>query len=252
MSLYDMHCHLDFADNDKQVAADSQNEGIMALCSTVVPSSFVSANEQFKPWNNIAVALGVHPWWIAEDRVGTADLLRFESLASTTRFIGEIGLDFHGKRSNTRARQLEIFCRLLECLKNTKEQKIIFLHAVKATTPALDVLEKYDAMNQHICVFHWFSGSPDEFGRALSLGCSFSVGMRMLATEKGRECAQAVPSDKLMIETDNPPHEGMPWSAGTWKNELTNTLNDLSELRHVDIGELEEQIGKNSRELLGF
>ena len=252
MALYDMHCHLDFADNDKQVAADSQGYGIKALCDTVVPSSFVSASEQLKPWDNIAVALGMHPWWIAQGRVSTADVLHFESLMGTTPFIGEIGLDFHGKYSDSRDHQLEILCRILEGLKASEERKVVFLHSVKATTETLDLLERYGTLDQHTCAFHWFSGSHDEFGRALSLGCSFSVGMRMLATDKGREFAQAIPLERLMIETDSPAHEGMMWSADAWHQELANTVSDLAELRQMKKDELERALEANSSALLGF
>lgn len=249
-SLYDMHCHLDFADNAKDVAAEVQDCDLTALCSTVVPSSYVAAVEEFKPWPHVQVALGLHPWWVAQDRISEVDIARFESLAPTTPFIGEIGLDFHSKRRETKDRQEEVLYRLLSALNDAEDQKVIFLHGVRAGDELLNMLDRCQTTDKHICVFHWFQGTPDDFGRALSQDCWFSVGMRMLATEAGRMFAKAVPSDRLVIETDNPPHEGMPWSIDLWTEELRNTISDLAELREEPLEDLQVRLATNSEALL--
>lgn len=251
-SLYDMHCHLDFADNAKEVAAEMQQAAITALCATVVPSSYVAAVEEFKPWPNVQVALGVHPWWIAQDRIGEVDLARFASLAPTTPFIGEIGLDFHGKRKETQAHQEEVLYRLLSVLGDCTDRKVVFLHGVRAGDQLLSMLDRCRTAEQHTCVFHWFQGTPDDFGRALAMDCWFSVGMRMLATDAGRMFAQAVPAERLVVETDNPPHEGMPWSSGMWSEELRNTVRDLAELRGTSPEELQALLAANSESLLAI
>lgn len=248
--LYDMHCHLDFADNATAVAAAAQEAGLTALCSTVMPSSFVAAREEFAPYPAMHVALGLHPWWVAQDRVGEVDLARFERLAAETPFIGEIGLDFHSKRAGTREHQEEVLLRLLTCLKGAGGPKLVFLHSVRAADSLLAMLERCKTPERHICVLHWFQGTPDDFGRALADGCWFSVGMRMLATDAGRMFAKAVPGDRLLLETDNPPHEGMAYDAGMWTAELRNTLADLAELRGEDSEALGAVLAANSEQLL--
>ncbi|WP_251211749.1 TatD family hydrolase [Adlercreutzia murintestinalis] len=248
--LYDMHCHLDFADNAAEVAAAAHEADLVALCSTVVPSSFVAAREEFSPYPNIHVALGVHPWWVAQERVSEVDLARFEALAAATPFIGEVGLDFHSKRNATRQRQEEVLYRLLSCLDQVGPGKLIFLHAVHAADAVLDMLERCNTTAAHTCVFHWFQGTPDDFGRALAHDCWFSVGMRMLATDAGRLFAKAVPDDRLLVETDNPPHEGMPYTLDMWTEELRNTVEDLAELRETNTETLSALLASNSAKLL--
>lgn len=260
IKLYDMHCHLDFADNAKDVAAKSAEAGITALSSTVVPSSFVSAREKFSDFPNISVALGLHPWWVADKQIAEVDLERFEMLARTTRFIGEIGLDFHGTRKKSQTYQEEVFFRALCACNaaNHAEQKAdddpgnkaIFIHAVRATTKALDILDKCATFDNNKVVFHWFQGSEDEFGRALSSGAFFTVGMRMLANERTRMLAAAIPDEKLLIETDNPPHAGMVFSIDTWRHELENTLKDLAELRGTTPQGLAKILTANSEAIL--
>ena len=44
----DMHSHLDFADDYIDIAKQAQKTNITSLCSTVVPSSFVSARAALK------------------------------------------------------------------------------------------------------------------------------------------------------------------------------------------------------------
>lgn len=260
--LYDMHCHLDFADNAKDVAAESMDAGITALSSTVVPSSFVSAREKFEAFPNIHVALGLHPWWVADNQIAEVDLERFETLAQATRFIGEIGLDFHGKRKESQTAQEEVFFRAL-CACNAanaiaqetggadgEDGKVIFIHAVRATTKVLDNLDKCGIFDGNTVVFHWFQGNEDEFGRALSSGAFFTVSMRMLASERTRMFAKAIPDEKLLIETDNPPHAGMVFSTDIWRQELENTLTDLAELRGTTLQDLSDVLAANSESIL--
>ncbi|WP_165061065.1 MULTISPECIES: TatD family hydrolase [unclassified Adlercreutzia] len=248
--LFDMHCHLDFASNAKSIAAELENISLTALCATVVPSSYVAAVEEFKPWRNIFVALGMHPWWIANERISKVDLTRFENLLPTTPFIGEIGLDFYGKRKATKIQQQKILDQLLGLLSKTSDRKIIFLHSVHSNSELLSALESHKTPEQHICVFHWFQGTPEDFARALEKDCWFSVGKRMLATESGRKFAKAVPQMRLLVETDSPPHEGMEWSTKLWTDELNDTIATLAKVREQNIDELQTSLRKNSELLL--
>lgn len=246
LRLYDMHCHLDFAENAKEVAAESAAAGIAAVSSTVTPSSFVGSRTMFEPYPNVRVALGAHPWWVANGRLSEVDISRFEELAPKTRFIGEIGLDFSGNCKCSHPRQKTVFYRALQTCKD----KVIFIHAVKATTAVLDMLDTCNTFKNNTVVFHWFHGSQEEFDRALAAGAWFSVGARMLANGKTRLFAQAAPNERLLLETDNPPHEGMMFGAKMWQQELEHTLQDLANLRGTHIQSLQELLAKNSETCL--
>lgn len=246
---YDMHSHLDFASNCKEVAADAQGE-IVTVNSTVEPAAFVSAREKFAGMDDVHVALGLHPWWLANGRIGEADIAHFEDMLPTTNLVGEIGLDFHKSRKDSMEFQIEVFGRLMEDIANADERKLVFLHAVKSCPTVLNVIEKTGAQKNATFVFHWFQGSHDDFGRALSMGCYFSVGMRMLATEGGELFAKAVPDEFLLAETDNPPEEGMMWSADQWVQEMDNTVASLAETRGIGIEECQALLEANSKRLL--
>lgn len=247
--LYDMHCHLDFADNAQAVAQKSAGS-ITAMSATVVPSSFVQAREKFARFEDVHVALGIHPWWVSEERVSEIDLMRFDSLARQTPWIGEIGLDFSKRRKATKARQLEVFARILQTISAAGNRKTIFLHAVKSYNEIFQLMDRCSIFDNNTCVFHWFAGSRDDFKRALARECLFSVGPRMMNTETGAFFAAHIPDERLLIETDSPPHEGTPWSYDAWHQEITDSVNRLSEVRGCSPSDIEEIISSNSRRLL--
>ncbi len=117
-------------------------------------------------------------------------------------------------------------------------QRAISLHAVRSAGTCLDVLEATGAATRCRCVMHWFSGSSDELGRALRLGCSFSVGERMLATRRGREYARQLPAARLLLETDLPDGAGQGVGADGLLASLDRALTALAQARGVDKDEL--------------
>ena len=97
-------------------------------------------------------------------------------------------------------------------------------------------------------VLHWFSGSPSELQRAVSLGCWFSVGPAMLSNEKGRALAARMPRDRMLTESDGPfaQIDGkslMPWH-------VENALSTLSDVWSVPPEEVRETIEANLKTLL--
>ena len=248
--LYDMHCHLDFAEGSEGVARASHAAGIVALSCTVVPSSYVSDVEKFQGCDDIHLSLGLHPWWIADRRVSEVDIARFESLVADAPFVGEIGLDLASSRKDTKARQIEVLERILASVHAAGDGRVLTFHAVHAASVLMDALDRNGTNEANTCLFHWFQGSHEEFGRALSMEAMMSVGMRMMATERGAAFAAAIPEAQLLVETDSPPHEGSSWDVGIWTQEMTNTITALAELRGCSRAHLMEVCAQNSERVL--
>ncbi len=248
--LYDMHCHVDFAEEAKGIVAQSAQANIKALSCTVTPSSFVSDIDQFAGFENITFALGLHPWWVADRRASEVDIAHFISLLPEAPFVGEIGLDLSGVRKETKDDQIRVLTRLLQAIQEAGDGRVITFHGVRSASMLLDILESMQVAKGNRCLLHWFQGSPEEFGRAVSMGMSFSVGMRMLATPKGTLFAAGIPDEQLLLETDEPAHEGSVWSIGAWREELENTLVSLASLRECSPQHLGEVLTRNSESLL--
>lgn len=249
--VFDMHCHLDFAPDASAAARELAACGTGAFSVTVAPSDYERAHAAFATCDNVRVGLGLHPWWIADGRCGAEDVALFERLAHGTRFIGEIGLDFARDRAATRDVQLGAFERAVAACADGG--KVLSIHAVRAAGDVLDVLERAadgGVACENACIFHWFSGTSDELHRAVGAGCFFSVNPRMLAAKRGRAYAQAVPLDRLLLETDAPSASGEPYDAPARVADLGRLLADLAVLRGVPRAELAARIADTSARLL--
>ena len=73
---------------------------------------------------------------------------------------------------------------------------------------------------------------------------------RMLQSKRGRAYAQAIPGNRLLLETDLPAQAGASWDAECVRQLLGQTACQLAELRGEDVADLQERIAATSRALL--
>lgn len=248
--LYDMHSHLDFVPNSKELACEACERGIASVVSTVIPSSFVSAREKLKDNENIHVALGIHPWWVANNRVGENEINSFIRLLPTTNVIGEIGLDIARTNRASASEQSVVLRRVLEAMRESGRDRLVYFHAVKSAGLVMDMIEELGMQGMNTYIFHWFSSNHEDFGRAISLGFHFSVGLKMLASKNGEAYAKAIPDGFLLLETDNPPRDGMEWSAEVWEQEIVNTTKALAEIRGTSEDTMHGLLNMNAEALI--
>lgn len=245
--LFDMHCHLDFVENTSEFRELADVCGITSLSNTVTPEDFARLAPAFANSSFASLALGAHPWWIADGRVGKSSLELFERLAAETPFIGEVGLDFKGDRAKTHDVQTTALKRILTA---AGPGKLVSLHGSGAEKELLDLLESTGAAKSCDCVLHWYAGPDDQLRRAVELGCCFSVGKRMLKTRRGREYARIIPVERLLLETDMPSREHTRYTPGQWNADLTEAMLMVAEAREANPNELLEIIGSTSKRLL--
>lgn len=245
--LFDMHCHLDFVENAAEFGELADVCGITSLSNTVTPEDFARLSPAFAGARCAHLALGAHPWWVADGRIGESSLELFENLAASTPFIGEVGLDFRGKRTETRAAQTAALERILSA---AGSEKLVSLHGGGAEKELLDMLESTGAAESCDCILHWYAGPADQLQRAVKLGCFFSVGKRMLKTKRGREYARIIPLERLLLETDMPSKERTRYMPGQWNADLTEALLMAADARGAHPDELLEAVSCTSRSLL--
>ena len=250
-AYFDMHCHLGFCEDAVQAARALAAAGVGAFSNTVTPAEIAEQQAVLADAVNVRVGAGLHPWWVGEYDVA-ANWDRLYSLVARNRFIGEVGLDLSPRRADTREAQLDaLACVAHACARTGR--KVLSVHAVRAVDQVLDVLEHasvFGGLTGNACIIHWFSGTSDQLTRARRVGCYFSVNPRMLDSKRGRAYAQAIPADRLLLETDEPASEGAPWSAARVRGSLEETLTQLAALRGDDPAQLREQIAQTSRTLL--
>jgi TatD DNase family protein len=251
-TLYDMHCHLDFMSNATQVARDAASMGLAIFATTVTPRGYRFSARNFRDEPNVRVGVGLHPWWVADGRCNLDDIAEAETFAFESPLVGEVGLDFspaHADPSSF-ARQRCAFEKIARACAEGAEAhgpKVVSIHSVRSATAVLDVLELAGCLEGCRCIFHWFSGTSDELHRAVKAGCWFSVNEMMLRTRRGREYARQLPEGRLLLETDLPPGENVPFSAQEIAASLERTLAQLASIRGLDV---RDAVCANSRELL--
>jgi len=246
--VIDFHCHLDLYPDPDHVARACEQRGLYVLSVTTTPSAWRGTNALAR--GRIRTALGLHPQ-LAHER--KAELELFDELLPQARYVGEIGLDgapeFRAHWKDQRA----VFAHVLDACASAGG-RIMSIHSRRASKTVLDCLEVHPGAG--IPILHWFSGSLRDLGRAIALGCWFSVGPAMLIGARGRALTAHMPRDRVLTESDAPfaQIDGralMPWEVeravigladlwGSSKQETQKILNDnlrqlTQGLSHVSI-----------------
>ena len=241
--LHDMHCHLDFLADGRDVALRLGEKGTRLFMNTVTPAEYAGACAKFDGVEGVRVGLGMHPWWVD----GTFDAERFAELARTTRFIGEVGLDFGKRGSVNRAEQVQAFAQIARICAE-QGGKVLSMHAVKSVDSALETLQVSGALETCTCIFHWFTGSSDQLHRALQSGCYVSANRFMLQTKRGPEYVKAIPASRLLLETDEPPEDAVGFTA----DDLLAPLREVADaIATIKGAEALATIAATSERLLG-
>ncbi|HIZ46667.1 MAG TPA: TatD family hydrolase [Candidatus Olsenella pullistercoris] len=250
LRLYDMHVHLGWFADPASVARDLAALGVGALAVTVTPEEHRLLEAALAPEKNVALAAGLHPWWVRA--APDADALC--ELARRVRFVGEIGLDASPRRVATWDAQLAAFeraCAVCAGASEASAPKVLSIHAVRAAGATLDVLERTGAAESCRCVLHWFSGTSEELWRAVRLGCRFSFGERSLATRRGREYVRVLPAERLLTETDLPEAEGARTGAREVAASLERAAAGIAAARGTEAATVCELTASNAAALLG-
>lgn len=255
--LFDAHCHLDLMAHPDAVADEATALGMGLFDCGVDPRDFARAKKRACNRSNIFAGIGLHPWWLADGRCGTAEINLLCEVAAQERLIGEVGLDFSARFAGSEPLQIQAFDRLCDALvQHPLAGRVISIHAVRSAGTVLDALESFGLLtlspNSPAIIFHWFSGTSNEFVRARNAGCYFSVNERMLATKRGREYARQIPLDRLLLETDAPAEPQADASARQLITSLKSVSRHIAELKNCAAEGVESIVLANSRSIFDF
>lgn len=250
---FDSHAHLDdrrFDDDRAEIFADLKNHGVGLIMNVGcdLPSSerSVALAEQY---DFVYAAVGSHP--DDANRVDGKLLDRYRALAAhpKVRAIGEIGLDYHYE-DVPRARQIIAFEEQLELAEALKLPVIV--HEREAHGDAMDIIARHPEARG---VFHCFSGSAEMAlwlaERGWYLG--FTGVVTFKNARRALEAVQALPMERILIETDCPymapvPCRGQRCHSGL----LPHTLAALAEILGISVEEAADLTCANAKRFYGI
>ena len=204
MMYFDSHSHMDdrrFDDDRDGIMDELKSHGVGLLmnvgCDLASSERSVALAERY-PF--VYAAVGSHP--DDADHVDGRLLDRYRALAGheKVRAIGEIGLDYHYE-DVPRAQQIIAFEQQLELAEALKLPVIV--HERDAHGDAMDIVRRHPDVRG---VFHCFSGSKELALWLVERG--WYIGFTGVVTFKNArravEAVQALPLDRILIETDCP------------------------------------------------
>ncbi|MGH4140482.1 TatD family hydrolase [Clostridium sp.] len=195
-NLVDFHIHIDYYKDYLKMYNWFNNNKVYALFVTNLPGVYERCLSTFKDSKYVKFALGFNPQLAGTEKFSKQ---LFNRYLHTTKYIGEVGLDFSKKFNSHMNLQIEIFNYI--CKKSAEFNKILSIHSRNAEQEVLNILK---INNIKFAVFHWYTGDLNLIDKIIEEGYYFSVNSSMLRNEKGRNIISRIPIERILIETDGP------------------------------------------------
>jgi TatD DNase family protein len=173
-------------------------------------------------------SMGIHPWYIKEDRV-EADLKIIEEKLQTKNCLalGECGLD---KRIEIPLeQQIIVFEKQLALAE--KYKKPVVIHCVAAFQEVIAIKKKLKISVPMI--IHGFSKNSQTANQLINAGFYISFGKYLLRNPELKSVFQEIPNDRFFLETD------------TIEEGLQQVYDLAAEYKNITIKELQEIISSN-------
>ncbi len=200
----------------------------------------------------IYAAVGVHPSDAPDVKNGYLDKIAEISKHKKIKAIGEIGLDYYWT-TDTKDVQQKICGEQIDLARELGLPVII--HDREAHGDTLKILREHK-VSECGGVFHCYSGSAEmvrEITEDLGMYVAFGGTVTFKNAHKPQEAVKAVPSDRLLIETDSPYLAPVPYRGKRNSSlYLTEVITKIAELRGTTPEIIEKITEENGRRLFNI
>ncbi len=254
--IFETHAHYD----DRQFDGDREELLCAVHESGVHPIVNVGASidstkttlELAEKYDYIYAAVGVHPDDVEQLNEDTFAWLREQTAHEKTVAVGEIGLDYHWhEEPEHRALQRYWFGRQMELARETGLP--IIVHSREAAEDTMQVMKEHRA-EELTGIIHCYSYSKELALAFVKMGYYIGIGgvVTFKNARKLVETAQAVPLERIVLETDCPymapePHRGK-------RNDSRNiayVIDKIAAIKGVSAQEVERVTEDNAYRLFG-
>lgn len=243
MHFFDSHFHLDLWKDPAKILTDIERNKIYTIAVTNAPSVFQQTLVMTQASSYVRAALGLHPE-LVKDR--HKEIVTFRDYAKTTRYIGEVGLDYSQSPPDVKQLQRKIFNEIIEeCYTDT--HKILTIHSRKAEE---DVVSMIGSKFPGVPILHWYSGPKKLISKAIASGFYFSVNLAMTQSKNGKDVISEIPNDRLLTESDGPfvSRNGISCSP----LDIASIISNVSKLKNLEAIDLKSIVYSNLKRVLSF
>ena len=248
MNFFDTHAHYNdekFEEDRNIIIREIKENNIKYV--TVVGyniESSIKAIEIANKYDNIYATVGISP----NDLDSQIDLEKIESLAQDKKVVAieKIGIDYYWNKEN-KDLQKDIFVKQIEIA--NKMDLPISIHTREAVYDTLEVLKNRIKV-KNSGIFHCCPLNIELIKEAVKLGfyISFSGNVTFKNSKNANKCIEAVPIDKLLIETDSPYMTPEPYR-GKRNNSIYVKLvaQKIAEVRNMELEDIAKITLENAK-----
>jgi TatD DNase family protein len=250
--LFDTHVHLNaeqFNEDLQEVIDRAKAEGVerMVVVGFDRPT-ITKAIELCETYEFIYASVGWHPVDAIDMKPEDLEWLRDLSAHPKVVALGEMGLDYHWDKS-PKDIQKEVFKKQIQLAKEVKLP--IIIHNREATSDIVEILKEAGAAEVG-GIMHCFSGSVETAKECLEMNFYISLGgpVTFKNAKKPKEVAEAIPLNRLLIETDCPYLAPHPYRGK--RNEpafVKLVAEQIAELKGITYDEVAKATTENAKKL---
>ncbi|SEN82460.1 TatD DNase family protein [Mesobacillus persicus] len=253
--LFDTHVHLNaeqFNDDLQEVIERAQAEGITKMVVVGFDRPTITkAIELCETYEFIFASVGWHPVDAIDMQPEDLEWLRELSAHPKVVAIGEMGLDYHWDKSPKEI-QKEVFKQQIQLAKEVKLP--IIIHNREATADIVEIL-RTEGADEVGGIMHCYSGSVEIAKECIDMNFYISLGgpVTFKNAKKPKEVAEAIPLERLLIETDCPYLAPHPYRGK--RNEpayVKLVAEQIAELKGISYEEVAKATTENAKKLFGI
>lgn len=251
--IFDTHAHYDdeaFDEDREVVLKQIQEAGVIGVLNCACSrKSLSTTNELTLKHDFIYGALGIHPSDAYDyNEEVKAEIIEKVNSNKKILAIGEIGLDYYWDENPDRETQKQVFRAQMELAKELNLPVVI--HDRDAHKDTLDIMKEYPEVKG---IVHCFSGSVEFAKECVKLG--YYIGITGVITFKNAkkiiEVVEAIPLDKLLVETDCPYMAPVPNRGKRNKSDyIEHIIEQIAEIKKIDTIEVNMKVNSNFNRLI--
>ena len=252
--LFDTHAHYDDEafDPDRELLLESLPQRGVAL--VVNPGCDLESSRKAvayaAEYPHVYAAVGIHPENCGGFTPADMDALRQLAQQPKVVAIGEIGLDYYWAENPPRELQQQVLRSQLALARELSLPVII--HDRDAHADTMAIVREFPGLRG---VFHCFAGSVEMARELVDMGwyLSFNGAATFKNARKAPEVIQAVPMDRLMIETDAPYLTPAPYRGRRNDSTYVHLVAEkIARLRDMTPQEVEQATWENGKRFFGI